>query len=83
MGALVKQFSGIEKQALRKLNVLHNARDLGDLRRIGSKPRRATGAGSTRFELTISGVFASLGPGRVRPMSKSSTTTRGVATPIA
>jgi toxin HigB-1 len=32
MGAFVKQFSGIEKQALRKLDMLHNARHLGDLR---------------------------------------------------
>jgi proteic killer suppression protein len=32
MGVFVKQFGGIEKQALRKLDMLHNARDLGDLR---------------------------------------------------
>ena len=32
MGAFVKRFSRIEKQALRKLDMLHNARDLGDLR---------------------------------------------------
>ncbi len=32
MGAFVRQFGGIEKQALRKLDMLHNARDLGDLR---------------------------------------------------
>ena len=31
MGAFVKRFSGIEKQALRKLDMLHNARDLRDL----------------------------------------------------
>jgi toxin HigB-1 len=32
MGAFVKRFSGIEKQALRKLDMLHQARDLNDLR---------------------------------------------------
>ena len=32
MGAFVKRFSGIEKQALRKLDMLHHARDLNDLR---------------------------------------------------
>jgi toxin HigB-1 len=32
MGAFVKQFSSIEKQALRKLGMLHSARDLDDLR---------------------------------------------------
>lgn len=32
MGARVKRFSGIEQQALRKLDMLHQARDLGDLR---------------------------------------------------
>ena len=32
MGAFVKRFSGIEKPALRKLDMLHNARHLDDLR---------------------------------------------------
>ncbi len=32
MGAFVHQFSGIEKQARRKLDMLHQARNLGDLR---------------------------------------------------
>jgi proteic killer suppression protein len=32
MGAFVKRFSGIEKQAQRKLDMLHVARDLNDLR---------------------------------------------------
>jgi proteic killer suppression protein len=32
MGAFVKRFSGLEKQALRKLDMLHHARDLSDLR---------------------------------------------------
>ena len=32
MGAIVRQFSGIEKQAARKLDMLHHASDLNDLR---------------------------------------------------
>jgi toxin HigB-1 len=32
MGAFVKRFAGIENQALRKLDMLHNARILDDLR---------------------------------------------------
>jgi proteic killer suppression protein len=32
MGTFVKRFSGLEKQALRKLDMLHHARDLNDLR---------------------------------------------------
>ena len=32
MGEFVKRFSGIEKQALRKLDMLHTARGLNDLR---------------------------------------------------
>ena len=32
MGNFVRQFSGIEKSALRKLDMLHQALDLGDLR---------------------------------------------------
>jgi len=32
MGAFVKRFSGIETRALRKLDMLHNARDVNDLR---------------------------------------------------
>jgi proteic killer suppression protein len=31
-GTFVKRFSGIEKQAQRKLDMLHTARDLNDLR---------------------------------------------------
>jgi proteic killer suppression protein len=31
MGAFARRFSGIEKQALRKLDMLHHARDLRDL----------------------------------------------------
>ena len=32
MGSFVKRFGGIEKQALRKLDMLHQAQDLNDLR---------------------------------------------------
>jgi toxin HigB-1 len=32
MGTFVKRFSGLEKRALRKLDMLHHARDLNDLR---------------------------------------------------
>jgi proteic killer suppression protein len=32
MGGFVRQLSGIEKPALRKLDMLHQARDLNDLR---------------------------------------------------
>jgi toxin HigB-1 len=32
MGEFVKRFSGIEKQAMRKLDMLHAARQLNDLR---------------------------------------------------
>lgn len=32
MGDFVRQFNGIERQAARKLDMLHQARDLGDLR---------------------------------------------------
>jgi len=32
MGGFVKRFSGIEKHALRKLDMLHTARNLNDLR---------------------------------------------------
>ena len=31
-GSFLKRFSGIEKQALRKLDIVHVARDLNDLR---------------------------------------------------
>jgi addiction module HigA family antidote len=82
MGAFVKRFSGIEKLALRKLDMLHHARDLNACpRQIASKLLLEIGKGSTRSESTISGVSASRGPRRARPMSKLSTTTEGVATP--
>ena len=32
LGQFVRAFGGIQKQALRKLDMLHQARDLGDLR---------------------------------------------------
>ena len=34
MGEFVKRFSGIEKQALRKLDMLHTAQQLNDLRAL-------------------------------------------------
>ena len=36
-GKLVKRFSGVEKQALRKLDMLHGARDLQDLAAVPGK----------------------------------------------
>ena len=39
-GEFVKRFSGIEKQALRKLDMLHTARQLNDLRAPAGKPAR-------------------------------------------
>src|SRR5262245_6655029 len=47
----------------------------------GSKHSRATAGDSIRSGSTTSGVSVSPGPRRGRPMSKSSTTTKGVATP--
>src|SRR5262245_13190140 len=49
--------------------------------RTGSKLSLETAAASIRSASTISGAFASRGPGKGRPMSKSSTTTKEVATP--
>src|SRR5208337_4052556 len=47
----------------------------------GSKLSRETGGASTRSASTINGSSVSHGPRRVRPMSKSSITTKGVAAP--
>jgi addiction module HigA family antidote len=84
MGAFVKRFSGIERQALRKLDMLHSARELNDLRAPPAN-RLETLAGDRRGQHSIpsttNGASASFGPRRVRPMSKSSITTRGIATP--
>src|ERR1700731_1006742 len=84
MGAFVKRFSGIEKQALRKLDILYHARDLNDLRVPPANRLEALAGdrkGQHSIRITISGVFVSRGPRRARPMSKLSTTTKGVATP--
>src|SRR5712691_6907301 len=49
--------------------------------RTGWKRWQETAEASTRSASTTSGASASFGPRRVRPMSKSSITTRGIATP--
>src|SRR3984893_7340120 len=84
MGAFVKRFSGLEKQALRKLDMLHQARDINDLRappQTGSKHWPEGAGARIRSASTINGASALIGPRRVRPMSKSSTTTRAATTP--
>ena len=48
----MKQFSGIEKQALRKLDMLHNARALGDLRAPPANRLEAL-AGARRGQYSI------------------------------
>ena len=52
MGERVKRFSGIEKQALRKLDMLHQARDLHDLRAPPAN-RLETLAGDRRGQHSI------------------------------
>jgi proteic killer suppression protein len=52
MGAFVKRFSGIEKRALRKLDMLHHARDLNDLRTPPAN-RLETLAGNRRGQYSI------------------------------
>jgi toxin HigB-1 len=52
MGAAVKRFSGIEKQALRKLDVLHHARDLRDLYAVPGNRLEAL-AGNRRGQHSI------------------------------
>src|SRR5579864_3167690 len=85
MGEFVKRFSGIERQALRKLDMLHQARDLNDLRSPPANRLEALAGDrrgqSTRYASMINGASVLCGPRRVRPMSKSSTTTKGVAAP--
>jgi proteic killer suppression protein len=54
MGEFVKQFSGIEKQALRKLDMLQAARNLSDLRvppanRLGALTANRKGQHSIRI----------------------------------
>jgi proteic killer suppression protein len=50
MGAFVKRFSGIERQALRKLDMLHGARELNDLR-APCEPAGSAGGRSPRAAL--------------------------------
>jgi toxin HigB-1 len=52
MGDFVKQFSGFEKQALRKLDMLHHARGLNDLRAPPANRLEAL-AGSRRGQHSI------------------------------
>jgi proteic killer suppression protein len=52
MGAFVKRFSGIEKAALRKLDMLHSARRLDDLRAPPAN-RLETLAGDRRGQHSI------------------------------
>jgi proteic killer suppression protein len=52
MGEFVKQFSSIEKQALRKLDMLHGARDLADLR-VPPANRLEARAGDRRGQHSI------------------------------
>jgi addiction module HigA family antidote len=77
MDGFAKRFSGIERQALRKLDMLDHARNLGDLRAPPANRLEAL-VGDRRGQHSIR---ASYGPRRVRPMSKSSTTTKRAATP--
>ncbi len=51
-GAFVKRFSGIEKQALRKLDMLHAARDLNDLRALPANRLEAL-AGDRRGQYSV------------------------------
>jgi antitoxin HigA-1 len=89
MGERVKRFSGIGKQALRKLDMLHQARGLDDLRappanRLEALARDRRGRHSIRINDQWRICFT--WTKEVRLMSKSSTTTRrrpseGAATP--
>jgi antitoxin HigA-1 len=82
MAAFVKQFSGIEKQALRNSTwstTPATSATCARRRQAGSKRWQETAAGSSQFVSTINGASVLLGPRRVRPMSKSSTTTKRAA----
>jgi addiction module HigA family antidote len=84
MGAFVKRFSRIERQALRKLDMLHTARDLNDLRAPPANRLEAlTGdrRGQHSSGSMTSGASVSRRPRKAPPMLKSSTTTKGIATP--
>jgi len=52
MGAFVKRFSGLEKQALRKLDMPHHGRNLDDLR-IPPANRLEAPAGDRRGQHSI------------------------------
>jgi len=52
MGSFVKRFSGIEKQAVRKLDMLHQARNLNDLR-VPSANRIEALAGDRRGQHSV------------------------------
>jgi len=72
MGAFVKRFSGFEKQALRKLDMLHQAVDLGDLRappanRLEALTRDRRGQHSIRIndQWRICFVWTKEGPAHV------------------
>ena len=54
MGTFVRRFNGIEKTALRKLDVLHHARDLADLRAPPANRLEAlSGDRAGRFSIRI------------------------------
>ena len=52
MGAVVKRFTGIERTALRKLDILHQARDLRDLAAVPGNRLEAL-AGDRRGQHSI------------------------------
>ena len=52
LGEFIKRFGGIEKQALRKLDMLHHAQSLGDLRAPPANRLEAL-AGNRRGQYSI------------------------------
>jgi proteic killer suppression protein len=53
-GSFVKRFSGIEKQALRKLDMVHVARDLNDLRALpGNRLELLAGKRQGQYSIRI------------------------------
>jgi proteic killer suppression protein len=71
-GAFVRRFNGVEKQAARKLDMLHHARDLGDLRappanRLEALAGKRRGQYSIRIndQWRICFVWTKEGPGHV------------------
>lgn len=84
MGEFVKRFSGIEKQALRKLDMLHHARDLNDLRMPpGNRLEALAGARRGQHSMRVNDQWrvCFTWTEEVQSMSKSSTTTKSVGTP--